>query len=1022
MLLDVGCKSMFYSIMSPVLVLLCGMLCLVKGLAAVYNCGGIALHGLSWSLSLASGLVAWLSAHCCCAALQAGVEAFTLLLNIPKSFRDYPKWRFLLFGMTSLLEFIFLRSALLTARMAITYGIYAFWLYGLMLLVRLVHLLGDAAPRMAAVRSEAWNIACKHGAGVARRIMANAVHWHLPMSNWVALAGRCLCRVAPTSLQARLAEDDVKRRWPMYASTWSEAVLILVLCVHAFDGRSVAILGLGLRMCSWHAASKDDCRFITMILFQSLASSPVLHLLYAALSFCTPLFPPPLEEHSRAIGQVRSDDVEDADLREALARSRVDFHDGVEHGNQRSDDADMAAAMALSLLESGGKSGGLLPAADELLRNLGNILVRGETKSLRRRMVEPNGWCYLNACLQEMGDISGRGLTQEGLFLSMLEELCEQRLAYENSVAPDAAEELRRRAAVEKQDKYAAWLPAFKYFDVYVLDKVEALLAKAQVLDDRNYADTPEIMVFLKACNVSSCNLLPGNMLQEGQPCALIVRPDGEAQQIESINELRSYWQQNAFDFLFLHYHEPCFKHYDIVEFEDGSPWQLETSARERVLKFFLDSFSAQQMAMGEADAVREYFLRKLGHECNDIEKDKDAKDTDSDEADSDASVENNDGACKGDDDSNVASDEKEEGREDVLSDISSDSDFEAPSCYQERTWQTPEDADLQIIRKIAAQLRDFPLCPPDELDATKSWTHVHTGIAIKHLHCAFRGCNWTHDATNNGDVLADHVRRAHLRALDLPHDSEMDFYVAAIEMKEREHMPAVGPSIDRRQFGHLQQFASSARVHSLICFICAQIKTDTTGSIRNECPESLFQRNLCGSNHAYIPWHGRNCDISYRRGAWLSRAKENNPHKIISNMGVAEFKRHFVTNTSSEQHMRWPELEPNQWEWKRRFRFSAKPDDVIEVLCCPEDLQACGRCHGPEEVCWECRIPICRECREHLCEKEEGRYRIPMALVLVGILRWTGSLQQFIFAIRMFCVSFLSLELQIKAGSSLNS
>ena len=115
-------------------------------------------------------------------------------------------------------------------------------------------------------------------------------------------------------------------------------------------------------------------------------------------------------------------------------------------------------------------------------------------------------------------------------------------------------------------------------------------------------------------------------------------------------------------------------------------------------------------------------------------------------------------------------------------------------------------------------------MCPPVELDATKSWTHVHTGIAIKHLHCAFRGCNWTHDATNNGDVLGDHVRRAHLGALDLPPDSEMDFYVAAIEMKEREHMPAVGPSMDRRQFCYVQQFASSARVHSLICFICAQI------------------------------------------------------------------------------------------------------------------------------------------------------------------------------------------------------
>ena len=126
--------------------------------------------------------------------------------------------------------------------MAITYGIYAFWLYGLMLFVRLVHLLGDAAPRMAAVRSELWIVACRHGAGAVRGIMANAVYWHLPIGGWVARAGRCLCRVAPTSLQARLAGGDLKRRWPMYASTCSEAMLILVLCAHAFGGRSLPSL------------------------------------------------------------------------------------------------------------------------------------------------------------------------------------------------------------------------------------------------------------------------------------------------------------------------------------------------------------------------------------------------------------------------------------------------------------------------------------------------------------------------------------------------------------------------------------------------------------------------------------------------------------------------------------------------------------------------------------------------------------------------------------------------------------
>ena len=56
-----------------------------------------------------------------------------------------------------------------------------------------------------------------------------------------------------------------------------------------------------------------------------------------------------------------------------------------------------------------------------------------------------------------MGELGSHELTRDGLFLSMLEALTEDRIAYETSFAPrDAAEEHRRRAAIELQDKYAA--------------------------------------------------------------------------------------------------------------------------------------------------------------------------------------------------------------------------------------------------------------------------------------------------------------------------------------------------------------------------------------------------------------------------------------------------------------------------------------------------------------------------------------------------------------------------------------
>ena len=68
--------------------------------------------------------------------------------------------------------------------------------------------------------------------------------------------------------------------------------------------------------------------------------------------------------------------------------------------------------------------------------------------------------------------------------------------------------------------------------------------------------------------------------------------------------------------------------------------------------------------------------------------------------------------------------------------------------------------------------------------------------------------------------------------------------------------MPIVGPSVDRRCMDHLVQVYNDRRIRSLICFCCAQVKTDT-GKLRSPIQEvsgrwlydlnpTTLSRNFC--------------------------------------------------------------------------------------------------------------------------------------------------------------------------------
>ena len=73
------------------------------------------------------------------------------------------------------------------------------------------------------------------------------------------------------------------------------------------------------------------------------------------------------------------------------------------------------------------------------------------------------------------------------------------------------------------------------------------------------------------------------------------------------------------------------------------------------------------------------------------------------------------------------------------------------------------------------------------------------------------------------------------------------------------------------------------------------------------------------------------------------------------------------------------PDLKPSNFEWKRRVRAKRwRNNTTKELLCCPEDVDACQSCSKNDGcVCDACNISICNECWWACCREE----KIPKAL-----------------------------------------
>ena len=87
----------------------------------------------------------------------------------------------------------------------------------------------------------------------------------------------------------------------------------------------------------------------------------------------------------------------------------------------------------------------------------------------------------------------------------------------------------------------------------------------------------------------------------------------------------------------------------------------------------------------------------------------------------------------------------------------------------------------------------------------------------------------WLHEhllAVHADKEVRDIARECCSSEADRREMTLLAYYMAAVREKEREHMPLIGPSVDRRSLAYVHQVCRSETVEALMCFTCGQIHT----------------------------------------------------------------------------------------------------------------------------------------------------------------------------------------------------
>ena len=241
--------------------------------------------------------------------------------------------------------------------------------------------------------------------------------------------------------------------------------------------------------------------------------------------------------------------------------------------------------------------------------------------------------------------------------------------------------------------------------------------------------------------------------------------------------------------------------------------------------------------------------------------------------------------------------------------DRSDDSDVFHAAVRPDR-FSTREDCEHNIAVRLSKLLRDRPLLPPHPADPTLPWLDVSSGISLPVAHCAFSGCGWTGD---HSDDIDRHICDEHAGDFEecgqesVPRDPERTrvwewrargFYARAIEIREQENVPLLGPSVDRRTVKHLMEVYNDDAVKCLICFVCGCKKT-----------------TMCATNQ----------DIGYVEQRWFETLTDKS---LAHNLQFATFRSNYMKGPLEDP----PGLRGTEWRRTLLFEDRRTAMDMIRA------------------------------------------------------------------------------------------
>ena len=261
----------------------------------------------------------------------------------------------------------------------------------------------------------------------------------------------------------------------------------------------------------------------------------------------------------------------------------------------------------------------------------------------------------------------------------------------------------------------------------------------------------------------------------------------------------------------------------------------------------------------------------------------------------------------------------------------------------------------LERIRNLAAALKNHPLLPPKLPGFDVQEADHASGILFPNVHCAIQGCvwcskedpcqpNWTHARVmqvqqqrwterpqtccgNARTCLRAHLSTAHKDLFAEARPSELlSDYLAAVALTEKQQVPRVGWSTDRRTFHRLAREVTEQHMEGLICACCARIHVaanhgetgfQTVSDLFSNLTEDSFRANWCYATYA-------------SRYANIPAIQQRLEHK----------------------------------QWVRQL------PDGSNILCCPEDIR-CVKCTlQSSTLCPRCRVPLCRTCLMRMTQR----------------------------------------------------